>query len=116
MPRRENEEGNSTFSISREQSRTYSGFTEAGKRRKKFNESDKPRTIKLIDTHSHLYEPEFDDDCEAAVARAREAGVALTDRLRADGYQIVGEPRTTGDGYFESVVADPDGNLVEITC
>ena len=32
--------------------------------------------MKLIDTHSHLYEPEFDDDCEAAVARAREAGVA----------------------------------------
>ncbi|HJC76185.1 MAG TPA: VOC family protein [Candidatus Alistipes excrementavium] len=46
----------------------------------------------------------------------REAVVALTERLRADGYQIVGEPRTTGDGYFESVVADPDGNLVEITC
>ena len=32
--------------------------------------------MKLIDTHSHLYEPEFDDDREAAVARAREAGVA----------------------------------------
>ena len=24
--------------------------------------------MKLIDTHSHLYEPEFDDDREAAVA------------------------------------------------
>ncbi len=46
----------------------------------------------------------------------REAVCALTERLRADGYQIVGEPRTTGDGCFESVVADPDGNLVEITC
>ena len=65
-----------TFSISREQSRTCSGFAEARKRRRKFNESDKPRTMKLIDTHSHLYEPEFDDDREAAVARAREAGVA----------------------------------------
>lgn len=40
----------------------------------------------------------------------------LTERLRADGYRIVGEPRITGDGYFESVVADPDGNPVEITC
>ncbi len=40
---------------------------------------------------------------------------ALTERLRQDGYRVVGEPRTTGDGYYESVVADPDGNLVEIT-
>jgi lactoylglutathione lyase len=39
----------------------------------------------------------------------------LTEQLRADGYQIIGEPRVTGDGYFESVVLDPDGNKVEIT-
>jgi lactoylglutathione lyase len=39
----------------------------------------------------------------------------LTDRLRHDGYEIVGEPRTTGDGYYESVVLDPDGNRIEIT-
>lgn len=24
-------------------------------------------------------------------------------------------PRRTGDGYFESVISDPNGNLVEIT-
>lgn len=46
----------------------------------------------------------------------RETVCALTERLRLDEYQIVGEPRITGDGLFESVVADPDGNLVEITC
>lgn len=40
---------------------------------------------------------------------------ALTERLRSDGYQIVGEPRTTGDGCYESVVEDDDGNWVEIT-
>lgn len=40
---------------------------------------------------------------------------ALTERLRSDGYEVIGEPRTTGDGYYESVVADPDGNMVEIT-
>lgn len=39
----------------------------------------------------------------------------LTERLRADGYEIVGEPRTTGDGYYESVVLDPEGNHIEIT-
>ena len=40
---------------------------------------------------------------------------ALTERLRAAGHPVLGEPRTTGDGYYESVVADPDGNPVEIT-
>lgn len=39
----------------------------------------------------------------------------LTERLRADGYTIVSEPRTTGDGYYESAVLDPEGNYVEIT-
>ncbi len=45
---------------------------------------------------------------------SRDEVLALTERLRQDGYRITGEPRTTGDGYFESVVADPDGNPVEI--
>lgn len=39
----------------------------------------------------------------------------LTERLRADGYVILSEPRTTGDGCYESAVADPEGNRVEIT-
>ena len=39
----------------------------------------------------------------------------LTETLRTDGYQIIGEPRTTGDGYYESVVFDPERNRIEIT-
>ncbi|MEL6824291.1 MAG: VOC family protein [Calditrichota bacterium] len=35
--------------------------------------------------------------------------------LEEDGYRIIGQPRTTGDGYYESVVLDPDGNRIEIT-
>ena len=46
---------------------------------------------------------------------SRAAVDALTDRLRADGYRILDGPRTTGDGYYEAVVLDPDGNRVEIT-
>ena len=38
----------------------------------------------------------------------------LTERLRADGHPVLSEPRTTGDGYYESAVGDPDGNLVEL--
>lgn len=40
---------------------------------------------------------------------------ALTERLRIDGYIIVGAPRTTGDGYYESVILDPEENRIEIT-
>jgi lactoylglutathione lyase len=39
----------------------------------------------------------------------------LTRRLADDGYLILDGPRRTGDGYYESVVLDPDGNRVEIT-
>ena len=39
----------------------------------------------------------------------------LTKKMSADGVTIVGEPRTTGDGYYESVVLDPEGNRIEIT-
>lgn len=28
---------------------------------------------------------------------------------------LVAAPRRTGDGYYEAVVADPDGNLIELT-
>jgi lactoylglutathione lyase len=40
---------------------------------------------------------------------------ALTGRIREHGFEVAGEPRTTGDGYYESVVFDPDGNRIEIT-
>jgi lactoylglutathione lyase len=39
---------------------------------------------------------------------------ALTERLRTDGYTVVDGPRRTGDGYYESVVLDPDGNRIEL--
>ena len=39
----------------------------------------------------------------------------LTKNLRNNGYKIVGEPRTTGDGYYESVILDPENNIIEIT-
>lgn len=45
----------------------------------------------------------------------KEAVDAKTAQLVADGYPLLSGPRTTGDGYYESVVQDPEGNLVEIT-
>jgi lactoylglutathione lyase len=51
-----------------------------------------------------------------AFAVGTETGVnALTEQLRGEGYRVVSEPRRTGDGYYESVVLDPDGNRLEIS-
>jgi lactoylglutathione lyase len=46
---------------------------------------------------------------------SKQAVLDLTETLRAVGFVIACEPRTTGDGYFESLVLDPEGNRVEIT-
>ena len=46
---------------------------------------------------------------------SKESVNELTKRLRSGGYEIKSEPRTTGDGYYESVIADPEGNSIEIT-
>lgn len=39
----------------------------------------------------------------------------LTEILRSNGFPILDGPRRTGDGYYESVISDPDGNRIEIT-
>ncbi len=51
-----------------------------------------------------------------AVAAGSRADVdRVTAELEAAGHPVIGRPRTTGDGCYESVVLDPDGNTVEIT-
>jgi lactoylglutathione lyase len=39
----------------------------------------------------------------------------LAQRLQRDGHPILDGPRRTGDGYYEAVTLDPDGNRIEIT-
>ena len=40
---------------------------------------------------------------------------ALTAKLEEDGFKVLEGPRKTGDGYYESVVLDPENNRIEIT-
>ena len=39
----------------------------------------------------------------------------MTELFRQDGFRIEGEPRITGDGFYESIILDPEGNFIEIT-
>lgn len=45
---------------------------------------------------------------------SKDAVNELTARLKNDGYQVIGGPRTTGDGYYESCIVGIEGNLIEI--
>lgn len=51
-----------------------------------------------------------------ALTAGSEAAVdQLTARLVAAGIRCIDGPRRTGDGYYESVILDPEGNRIEIT-
>ena len=39
----------------------------------------------------------------------------LTVELKADDYEVISGPRTTGDGYYESCIVAIEGNQIEIT-
>jgi len=38
-----------------------------------------------------------------------------TKQLILDGFQVLDGPRYTGDGFYESVILDPENNRIEIT-
>lgn len=44
-----------------------------------------------------------------------EAVNQLTEKLKADGYDVISGPRTTGDGFYESCILDVEGNQIELT-
>lgn len=45
---------------------------------------------------------------------SREAVDGAVARLEAQGVAILGRPRVTGDGCYEAVIADPEGNRIEL--
>jgi lactoylglutathione lyase len=69
-----------------------------------------------IPVHQYEVEAQFTGLIHIAFeAESKEKVNELTEQLRNDGYPVIGEPRRTGDGYYESVILDPDKNRVEIT-
>ena len=68
-----------------------------------------------ISNSKSIQEPELGLVHFAIAVGSKEKVDLLTEEFRKNGVRIVGEPRTTGDGYYESVIADPEDNLIEIT-
>lgn len=72
-----------------------------------------------------MHKPQLADDAKALARTgyihiafsvgSRERVDALTAELKADGYEVVSTPRTTGDGYYESCILGIEGNQIEIT-
>jgi len=69
-----------------------------------------PSIAKSIEKHSTLGLAHF-----AISVGSKKQVDALTEAIRKRGYEIISEPRTTGDGYYESVISDCEGNWIEIT-
>ena len=72
-----------------------------------------------------MNKPDMDDE-EKSVARtgfihiafsvgSKEKVDELTSQLKADGYEVLSGPRTTGDGYYASCMVDLENNQIEIT-
>ena len=74
--------------------------------------------LELMSFLDRLSSPEGEhlDLSHVAISLGSEAAVdALTAQLKADGLPVLDGPRHTGDGYYESVVLDPEGNRIELT-
>lgn len=50
----------------------------------------------------------------AVDAGSREKVDKMTATFLNDGHRVVSGPRITGDGYYECVVLDPEGNIIEL--
>lgn len=78
-------------------------------------------TVRLEVMHSlHLKRQQIDEYASgwshvAFSVGDKETVMSITEKITSAGYALYSPPRETGDGYFESCVADPDGNRVEIT-
>ena len=38
----------------------------------------------------------------------------ITQRLGEDGFRVLAQPHSTGEGFYESVILDPDGNRIKL--
>lgn len=70
-----------------------------------------------------MTKPRLSDSPDGAAVGYAHLAFALDDEdavdnmlkvLEMKGVKVVGAPRMTGDGYYECIVTDPDGNRIEL--
>ncbi len=79
-----------------------------------FNSATRIELMKRKDIEERIYKEILGLAHLAFKVGSKEKVNELTEIFRKDGYKIIGEPRTTGDGYYESVILDPEGNRIEL--
>jgi lactoylglutathione lyase len=76
--------------------------------------------LELMSRRADVPEHECSEDRRLGFAHvalqlgSREAVDAFVAQLELRGVPVLGRPRVTGDGYYEAVVADPEGNRIEL--
>lgn len=79
-----------------------------------FNSATRIELMKRKDIEERIYKEILGLAHLAFKVGSKEKVNELTEIFRKDGYKIIGEPRITGDGYYESVILDPEGNRIEL--
>ena len=69
----------------------------------------------VLDSLDDLYSQHIGYIHIAISVGSKDEVINLTKRLADDGYEILDNPRYSGDGYFESIIMDPENNRIEIT-
>jgi lactoylglutathione lyase len=78
--------------------------------------SDGPRIELMTDSRDHGHEDgAFGYAHVALSAGGRDQVDSIIRALEESGVTVESRPRVTGDGYYEAVVRDPEGNRIEIT-
>lgn len=69
----------------------------------------------IIDTNNTGHQQFIGITHFAVSVGSKEKVDEMTEIFRKDAFEVIGEPRWTGDGYYESVILDPEKNRIEIT-
>lgn len=80
----------------------------------KFSDGCRLELMKSINVNKYSNDVTFGIAHIAFVVGDRKKVDDMTSFFKSQGIKIIGEPRITGDGYYESVLLDPEKNTIEL--